>query len=152
MILISHRGNLNGPNPARENSPDYIDEAIKAGFKVEVDLRRVGEQFFLGHDYPQYPVDKEWIFDREDQLLLHLKDFEAAKNVEPSWHTFCHSNDPYTCTSRGMIWQHDLSLTPHEDTIVPLMTKELVEAFGPRRVYGICSDYVNVYNVPRGTK
>jgi hypothetical protein len=31
------------------------------------------------------------------------------------------------------------------------MTKELVEAFGGRSVYGICSDYVNVYSVPRGT-
>jgi hypothetical protein len=53
------------PEPGQENSLDYIDEAIKAGFKVEVDLRRVGDQFFFGHDYPQYPVDSAWIFDRE---------------------------------------------------------------------------------------
>jgi hypothetical protein len=151
MMLISHRGNLDGPNPARENSLDYIDEAIKAGFKVEVDLRRVGEQFFFGHDYPQHPVEPTWIFDREDSLLLHVKDFEAMKHAEPSWHTFCHVNDPFTRTSRGLIWQHDLSLVPNEDTIVPLMTKELVEAFGPRKVYAICTDYGNVYNVPRGT-
>ena len=38
MILISHRGNLNGPNEDRENSPYYIMEAIDDGYDVEVDL------------------------------------------------------------------------------------------------------------------
>jgi hypothetical protein len=38
MILIAHRGNLDGPNPSMENHPDYIDAAINAGFHVEVDL------------------------------------------------------------------------------------------------------------------
>ena len=26
MILISHRGNINGENPNLENTPDYIDK------------------------------------------------------------------------------------------------------------------------------
>ena len=28
MILIAHRGNRNGKNVDRENSPDYIQEAL----------------------------------------------------------------------------------------------------------------------------
>ena len=36
--LYSHRGNLFGPIPERENKPDYIDEAISAGFNVEIDI------------------------------------------------------------------------------------------------------------------
>ena len=28
QVLISHRGNLNGKNKDRENSPDYIKEAL----------------------------------------------------------------------------------------------------------------------------
>ena len=39
MIYIAHRGNIRGPNPERENSPDYIDEAIQSGYYVEVDVR-----------------------------------------------------------------------------------------------------------------
>ena len=39
MILIAHRGNTIGPNIEKENHPDYIDEAIKKGFDVEVDIR-----------------------------------------------------------------------------------------------------------------
>ena len=29
MILISHRGNINGPNPEMENNPEYIQKAIR---------------------------------------------------------------------------------------------------------------------------
>ena len=38
MILISHRGNIDGRIPEKENHPNYIDAAIKAGYDVEVDL------------------------------------------------------------------------------------------------------------------
>ena len=33
MILISHRGNLNGRDIDNENNPVYIDKALKEGFK-----------------------------------------------------------------------------------------------------------------------
>jgi hypothetical protein len=141
MKFIAHRGNMSGPNPARENSPDYIDEAIKAGCMVEVDLRRVGSNLFFGHDYPQYKVKAEWIEDRKKSLLLHLKDFQAAKATVEWWHTFCHVSDPYTLTSEGKLWLHDLSIQPDENTIVPLLSKELVQSYGYRRLYAICSDW-----------
>ena len=38
MILISHRGNLKGINPQRENEPLYIVEALEKGFDVEIDV------------------------------------------------------------------------------------------------------------------
>lgn len=141
MIFISHRGNLAGPNPGRENSPDYIDEAINAGHIVEVDVRRVGCSLFLGHDYAQYKVQPEWIEERKKSLLIHLKDFSVAKTVADCWHTFCHVSDPFTLTSEGRLWLHDLSLQPDLNTIVPLMSKELIASYGYRTVYAICSDY-----------
>ena len=56
MKIISHRGNLTGPNPIRENSIDYIEEAIAEGFDVEVDLWVDDNECYLGHDDPQYFV------------------------------------------------------------------------------------------------
>lgn len=56
-MLISHRGNLNGPD-SRENHPDYIDTAIESGYQVEIDLRFDGN-FYLGHDDPQYKVSEK---------------------------------------------------------------------------------------------
>jgi hypothetical protein len=39
MLLISHRGNLKGPDSTLENSPSYIQKALDLGFSVEIDLR-----------------------------------------------------------------------------------------------------------------
>ena len=38
MILVSHRGNTVGKNLELENTPKYIEKAIKLGYEVEVDL------------------------------------------------------------------------------------------------------------------
>lgn len=60
MIFISHRGNLNGPNKIEENKIEYIEEALNKKFDVEIDLWFVNKNFFLGHDKPQYKVDKKF--------------------------------------------------------------------------------------------
>ena len=38
MILISHRGNINGKKPNYENKPEYIWEALRKGYHCEVDV------------------------------------------------------------------------------------------------------------------
>jgi len=53
MILIAHRGNTNGKNTDRENTVEYIEEALKKDYHCEIDLCKFdGEQFYLGHDVP----------------------------------------------------------------------------------------------------
>jgi hypothetical protein len=47
MILIAHRGNLNGPNKESENMPDYINIAIEKGFYVEIDVWLINNKLFL---------------------------------------------------------------------------------------------------------
>ena len=41
MKYISHRGNINGKDLMLENSPKYIDRALKLGYDVEIDIRVV---------------------------------------------------------------------------------------------------------------
>ena len=62
MILISHRGNLNGKSD-RENSPDYIDEALDQDFDVEVDVWYVSGKWYLGHDEPTYEIELDYLKD-----------------------------------------------------------------------------------------
>ena len=58
MILISHRGNIGGPNKKFENEPEYILWAIKNGFHVEIDVWFLESNgFYLGHDYPKIPIN-----------------------------------------------------------------------------------------------
>ena len=52
MILISHRGNILGRKKQLENNPNYIDNALKLGYDVEVDVWSIDKQFYLGHDEP----------------------------------------------------------------------------------------------------
>ena len=53
MKIISHRGNIRGAIPDKENRPSYIDCAIGSGYDVEIDLRMIDGELWLGHDEPQ---------------------------------------------------------------------------------------------------
>ena len=76
MILISHRGNINGSIPERENEPLYIIEALEKGFDVEVDVWWKDDGFWLGHDEPQYQVKEEFL--RQSDLKCVLRRVRAV--------------------------------------------------------------------------
>ena len=59
MILISHRGNMNGLNPHLENNQEYCEEAIDRGFDVEIDVWYT-DAWWTGHDRPQYRVNTDF--------------------------------------------------------------------------------------------
>ena len=60
MYFISHRGNTLGPNISKENSVDYINDAIKKGYDVEIDVWFEKENFYLGHYKPTYLLDDKY--------------------------------------------------------------------------------------------
>ena len=79
MKLISHRGNIDGPNIERENEPLYIFEALEKKFDVEIDVWWKENQFWLGHDKPQYCVKKEFL--QNKKLWCHAKNIEALNKM-----------------------------------------------------------------------
>lgn len=92
MKLIAHRGNLTGRDPGHENNPGYIDEALSAGYDVEVDVHLCGNKLFLGHDLPQYCVDPKYLYNRQKRLWCHAKNKEALyfmieEGLNAFWHT-----------------------------------------------------------------
>ncbi len=148
MIIISHRGNLDGPDPSRENNPDYIDEAIAQGFDVEVDVRLIDYKFYLGHDEPQYPVPIFWLFKRKDNLWIHCKDLKSLNNLSSNpvdFNYFWHDTDKYTLTSKGIGWVL-VGEKPFENSIVVL--PELMKCYDTveekyaiiKNTKGICTD------------
>jgi len=142
VIIISHRGNIRGPVPDKENRPSYVDCAIGNGYHVEIDIRLINDELWLGHDEPQYKVDHNWLDKRRHYLWLHCKNIEAAKECW-SYHSFCHTSDPFTYTSTEKIWLHDLSMRIDSNTIIPLIDKDEVESFMSvsENPFGICTDY-----------
>lgn len=145
MKLISHRGNITGIKPERENTPSYIDTAISAGYDVEIDIRYLNNKFYLGHDTPDYEVTETWIEKRKDKLWIHCKNLEAASVLSKMKDIifFCHSIDTYVLTSNNYVWVHDLSLNLDSRCIIPLLSEKDIINYNYTIVYGICTDYIS---------
>ena len=136
MLVISHRGNLEGPSE-EENSPDYILEAVKK-YPVEVDVWKTDEGWFLGHDSPQYPVDPSSFF--TTRMWLHCKNLDAVRAFNgpscpiPWLRWFWHETDKLTLTSLGDIW-----------TFPDVEVGGIVVDHGTPRplkgAFGVCTDY-----------
>lgn len=145
MKIISHRGNLNGIEQHRENNPLYIDECIKLGFDVEIDLRVKNKQLFLGHDYAQYQISIDWLLERKNSLWIHVKEYEALVeilNYKQQLNFFCHESDKYTLLSNGLVWCHDLTNVMNQNCIIPLLSYDQVQSYNQYNFFAVCTDYV----------
>ena len=143
MILISHRGNLNGKIPQNENHPDYIDEAIYAGYNVEIDIWMVDGVLLLGHDEPQYSITQQWLNDRHYSLWIHCKNIEAMEwfNSFDGFNYFWHENDVMTLTSNGWMWVYP-GKQPIKGSIAVMPE---IHNDDLSKCVGICSDYIENY-------
>ena len=138
MILISHRGNINGKLIEAENRPDYIDDTIRMGYDVEVDLWWVNGKTFLGHDKPQY----EWLSNRVDKLWIHCKNTDSLSWIRSTiLHYFWHEEDTLTLTSKNYIWTY-----PGKQPIIGSIAV-MPEIYNDNisKCLGICSDYIQNY-------
>jgi hypothetical protein len=147
-VFISHRGNLNGCDPDRENSKEYIDEAIAAGYDVEIDVRYIGGELWLGHDQGDYKVGLEWLLERSNRLWIHTKNVEALQYLlnYKDLRLFYHEREDQTIISDGHIWTHNLQELTTK-SIIPLLDwdRDNAEEFKKYEFYGVCSDYIEDY-------
>jgi hypothetical protein len=137
MIYISHRGNLNGPDKERENSPSYIMEALDRGFHVEVDVWFVNGEFWLGHDEPQYKTDYKLLVN--EKLWCHAKNLSAILEMKKYViHYFWHENDRISLTSKNYVWAY-----PGNQPIIGSIAV-LPELYNDdiSQCKGICSDFI----------
>jgi hypothetical protein len=122
MKIISHRGNLQGVIAELENSPLYIRAALEYN------------NWYLGHDKPQYRIDQAFLED--NRLWCHAKNKEAfLKMIEIGVNCFWHQNDNFTLTSIGIPWCYPGNYIPN-GIVVELGKKKQIP-----KVYGICTDY-----------
>ena len=143
MKIISHRGNLNGPEIESENRVRRIDEVIGRGFDVEIDLWKTEQGLFLGHDSPLFEVSTGWLIANRGRLWAHCKNIESAVfccSLGLNW--FGHDEDPFVSTSHGYIWVH-----PRNELGLKLSNAIILDIEGHRledydlEIYGVCSDW-----------
>lgn len=143
MIIISHRGNLLGKKTNKENTPNYIDEALNYGLNVEVDIRFIKNHFYLGHDFPKTKISYSWLKKRSQNLLIHCKNHHALFNLK-QFHTFFHQGDDFVYTSKNYIWQHNLRFKVNSRSIIPVFEKnKFIEWLSKKNnlPFGICTDW-----------
>jgi hypothetical protein len=136
MKIISHRGNLNGPNSISENSILAISTALGQGFDVEIDVWFKNGKWYLGHDKPNYKINESFLENKK--LWCHAKNLDALNLMlkNNKIHCFWHQNDNFTLTSKNYIWTY-----PNKDTrdnsIIVLIKKQKI----PKKTFGICTDF-----------
>lgn len=153
MKIISHRGNLHGPNTAKfgENHPDSIMYVLyNTNFDIEIDVWRIDKGYWLGHDSPEYYIGSRFgswnlmqeIF-KNGRCWLHTKNpaalFDLSNDVTIEPNFFWHDKDDYTLTNHKVIWTYPdkiISGSSDNQVIVDHSRKKL-----PQNLYGICTDY-----------
>jgi len=149
LIIIAHRGNLDGPN-SNENSPTQIDTAIQQNFDCEIDLWEIDQYLYLGHDFGMYKVTLDWILARKDKLWIHCKNYSCLKlfmSLESlGLNFFWHQNDDYTLTSKKKIWVYPGQiLLDGSIAVLPENFTENENSNLLSRCFAICTDFALEY-------
>lgn len=142
MILISHRGNINGRIESHENKPDYVEDTLRLGFNVEIDVWFKDGEFYLGHDEPQYEVDYKFLLN--EKLWCHAKNVDAILEMKKyTIHYFWHEQDTLTLTSKNYMWAYPgKQPIKRSIAVMPELFNEDIS-----QCIGVCSDYVLKYKL-----
>ncbi len=139
MIIIAHRGNLEGSKPDLENTVEYLEAALHKGFDVEADVWWKDGAFFLGHDHPGQVAPLSFLKDRS--IWCHAKDALALDRLlAVGAHCFSHDKDEVVLTSFGYLWTYPgKTLTPMSIAVLP----ERVDGWAKGPKAGVCTDFVS---------
>lgn len=160
MKIISHRGNLNGPNQKTENTVDAIEKALQSGFCIEFDIWYFANRFWLGHDSPEsvFSIDTlvRWSNMYSDKnLYVHCKNIwaleEMTKLQKSNIIPFFHDADQCILLRDNIIWVHPKAIYGVDELgrskCIAVVSKcktakydfDLDISF--ETWYGICTDY-----------
>jgi hypothetical protein len=145
MKIISHRGNLEGPDLKTENTKFQIYKCIDLGFDVEIDIRVIDGRIMLGHDTPCEEMELKDLYEISDRLWIHCKNLEALEYFcNKSFNYFWHETDRYTITSKGIGWVF-IGQYPYSKSVVVLPESISLYTFPHgieyiKNSYGICTD------------
>lgn len=145
MKFISHRGNINGSNPNKENTPSYIIYALELGYDVEIDIWFINNGWYLGHDVPQYKITYDFL--GFNNLWLHAKNGDALYHLlqDKTLNVFYHTNENWILTSQQYIWTYpNRTLYPNSICVLPEMISN-ISLENLKLCYGICSDSIEYY-------
>jgi len=141
---ISHRGNLFGIEPEKENTIRYIKKAIDAGYDVEIDIWFFNGSLYLGHDFDSMKekVSLSFLKENVNRVWCHAKNIPAFIFLkENNIHTFYQTIENFVLTTEGFLWLHSGFDYDHEKSVHVFLDRPKNISFGnfPKN---ICSDHI----------
>ena len=147
MKYIAHRGLINGPDKSIENNPEQIQFVLSKGYDCEIDVWKVYDKWFLGHDEPQYEIPVSFL--GKQGLWIHCKNIDALYQLSIlpfSYNYFWHQEDDYTLVSNGIIWTYPgKHLTSNSIAVMPEINEDYWDYVKNVKIYGVCTDYVEKF-------
>lgn len=139
MLVISHRGNIDGANKFLENNPLHIQTLLNLNIQVEIDVWFEDSLILLGHDEPQHTVSLDFL--RQNGLWCHAKNLNALHCMleQSIKNCFWHQEDNYTLTSNGTIWAYPGQPTTTNTIIVDTSRDWKTKEYSCK---GVCVDYL----------
>lgn len=148
MIKIAHRGNYKGRNTERENTVAYIEEAITAGYNVEIDVWLIEKTWHLGHDFPGEVIELSFL--ERPEIWTHAKNLVGYVSLynNSKVHVFWHDKDDFVFTSKGIKWCRTHIITHDGVMVMPEFNDYHTEVIrsGNLIPLGICSDNFDKFN------
>ena len=144
LKLYAHRANVSGPGSG-ENRLDAVQECLRQGLGVEVDVWGEGDALLVGHEPGGWRAARGAL--EHPLIMCHAKNLEAVRTLQARGaQFFCLEQDAFALCSNGLIWAN-YGCAPSPSAI--MCSPELVgaaerpEAFLDRVAvaYGICTDY-----------
>jgi hypothetical protein len=145
VIIISHRGFLNGVDKSVENNPIQVDKCLNLNFNVEIDVWYEKRIFYLGHNSPVHKISYRWLEDRSKFLWVHCKNLSALDffvSNKSNLNFFFHNADNYTLTSHKFIWTYP-NLKVTKNCIIVALNYNDIFTFAGKSIkpFGVCTDY-----------
>lgn len=139
MLVISHRGNIDGPDVKLDNNPEHIKELLGLGIHVEVDVWLIDHTLYLGHDAPTYTITLDYL--RHPNLWCHAKNLGAlVRLLDNQVHCFWHEEDDFTLTSKNIVWTYPGKAATQKSVIVDTSKNWRDHNY---QSFGVCVDYMN---------
>ena len=140
--IIAHRGRIEN-SKYQDNTLEAIKESLDKGLSVEIDLMKINERFYLGHDNPNFEIQLSEI--DYDKVYIHMKTPHIIDTIKADF--FFIENDSYALTKKNKIWTNYNNKEYNQDSI--MCSAELVggnfnmnKIFSwAKKAHGICTDF-----------
>lgn len=153
-MIISHRGNLSGPNINLENTIESLSVCIQNNINIELDIWFIDNKFYLGHDKPEFEFSPISFKYGIINIFFHCKNINAFYELRKHFayssqvDLFMHDKDDATLTKNGWVWTYPgKELFKDSIAVMPELVSEeycdfVINLYKNKKIAGICTDRV----------